>query len=220
MNRGGPRRSSRRRQLRALREYTWPGNVRELENVVQSLVVIAEGETVDVSDLPSLMRYSALRGGGSSAPWPRWRSSTSAPSSRASAATDRRRRASWGSTATRSANGFGPGFPRRARLGKISPPGRNATDSWFPISSLQASPTARSRPRNTPPAQAIGPFSASGANRLHSGKIEGRTVSAAGIGLAEEGGTRWSESPHFDNRSGAPHGVPPPCPAWRCGQCS
>ncbi len=51
--------------LRALREYTWPGNVRELENVIQSLVVMAEGETVDVSDLPSLMRYSALRGGGS-----------------------------------------------------------------------------------------------------------------------------------------------------------
>jgi transcriptional regulator with PAS, ATPase and Fis domain len=51
--------------LRALREYTWPGNVRELENVIQSLVVMAEGDTLDVSDLPSLMRYSVLRGGGS-----------------------------------------------------------------------------------------------------------------------------------------------------------
>jgi DNA-binding NtrC family response regulator len=52
--------------LRALAEYSWPGNVRELENVVQSAVVMTEGDTIDVTDLPSLLRFQAPReaGGG------------------------------------------------------------------------------------------------------------------------------------------------------------
>ncbi len=50
--------------LRVLRNYHWPGNVRELENVIQRLVVMAEENTVDVPDLPSLMRFSALRDTG------------------------------------------------------------------------------------------------------------------------------------------------------------
>lgn len=41
--------------------YHWPGNVRELENVVHRLVVMTEGTRIDVPDLPSLMRFSALR---------------------------------------------------------------------------------------------------------------------------------------------------------------
>jgi len=45
----------------ALRTYPWPGNVRELENVVQRLVLMAEGELIDAPDLPALMRYSAAR---------------------------------------------------------------------------------------------------------------------------------------------------------------
>ncbi len=48
----------------ALRGYHWPGNVRELENVIHRLVVMNEGDLVDVPDLPSLMRFSALRGSG------------------------------------------------------------------------------------------------------------------------------------------------------------
>jgi DNA-binding NtrC family response regulator len=48
--------------LQVLRNYHWPGNVRELENVIQRLVVMAEGEVIEVPDLPSLMRFSALRG--------------------------------------------------------------------------------------------------------------------------------------------------------------
>jgi len=52
------------RALRALREYNWPGNVRELENVVQRLVVMSEGKEIEVFDLPSLMRFSALRDSG------------------------------------------------------------------------------------------------------------------------------------------------------------
>lgn len=47
--------------LRVLQNYYWPGNVRELENVVQRLIVMNEEETIEVSDLPSLMRFSALR---------------------------------------------------------------------------------------------------------------------------------------------------------------
>ena len=50
--------------LEVIRNYYWPGNVRELENVVQRLVVMNEGAFIEVSDLPSLMRFSALRGMG------------------------------------------------------------------------------------------------------------------------------------------------------------
>jgi DNA-binding NtrC family response regulator len=52
------------RALEILRHYHWPGNVRELENVVQRLVVMAESETVETADLPSLMRFSALQVSG------------------------------------------------------------------------------------------------------------------------------------------------------------
>jgi DNA-binding NtrC family response regulator len=42
--------------LRALEEYGWPGNVRELENAVQRAVVLSEGPTVDVWQLPAAIR--------------------------------------------------------------------------------------------------------------------------------------------------------------------
>jgi two-component system response regulator HydG len=48
------------RALRVLRDYQWPGNVRELENVIQRLVIMGECELIEVPDLPSLMRFSAL----------------------------------------------------------------------------------------------------------------------------------------------------------------
>ena len=47
--------------LDVLRNYHWPGNVRELENVLQRLVTMNDGETIDIPDLPELMRFSALR---------------------------------------------------------------------------------------------------------------------------------------------------------------
>lgn len=47
--------------LHVLRSYHWPGNVRELENVIQRLVVMTEGDFIEVPDLPSLMRFSALQ---------------------------------------------------------------------------------------------------------------------------------------------------------------
>jgi two-component system response regulator HydG len=50
--------------LEVLKNYYWPGNVRELQNVIQRLIVMAEGSAIGVPDLPSLMRFSALQGSG------------------------------------------------------------------------------------------------------------------------------------------------------------
>jgi DNA-binding NtrC family response regulator len=38
--------------MAALRQYHWPGNVRELENLMERLVILTEGETIDLIDLP------------------------------------------------------------------------------------------------------------------------------------------------------------------------
>ena len=38
--------------LRALVAYDWPGNIRELENLCERLQVLAESESIEVSDLP------------------------------------------------------------------------------------------------------------------------------------------------------------------------
>ncbi len=37
----------------ALERYRWPGNVRELKNVLESLVVFHQGETIELADLPA-----------------------------------------------------------------------------------------------------------------------------------------------------------------------
>jgi two-component system response regulator HydG len=50
--------------LEVLNNYDWPGNVRELENVIQRLVVMTDGESIDVPDLPSLMRFTVPTEGG------------------------------------------------------------------------------------------------------------------------------------------------------------
>lgn len=42
--------------LRALTRYSWPGNVRELEKVLKTACILAEGEVVQVSDLPEEVR--------------------------------------------------------------------------------------------------------------------------------------------------------------------
>jgi len=52
------------RALQSLCSYNWPGNVRELENVIQRLVVMTDGDIIDVPDLPELCRFSALRKAG------------------------------------------------------------------------------------------------------------------------------------------------------------
>ncbi|NLG44039.1 MAG: sigma-54-dependent Fis family transcriptional regulator [Phycisphaerae bacterium] len=45
--------------LDVLRGYHWPGNVRELQNLIQRLAVMSDRERVSLSQLPSLMRFSA-----------------------------------------------------------------------------------------------------------------------------------------------------------------
>ena len=47
--------------LNALRNYSWPGNVRELENLIQQLIVMTEDDVLDITELPSLMRFSASK---------------------------------------------------------------------------------------------------------------------------------------------------------------
>ena len=44
-----------REVLDFLRTYSWPGNVRELQNLVERLVIMADGELVTLADLPPFM---------------------------------------------------------------------------------------------------------------------------------------------------------------------
>lgn len=50
--------------VEAMENYAWPGNARELENVIQRLVVMSDEQIIEVPDLPSLARFSALRTSG------------------------------------------------------------------------------------------------------------------------------------------------------------
>lgn len=43
--------------LQILTDYHWPGNVRELENLIQRLVIITEGDSITVADLPAPMKF-------------------------------------------------------------------------------------------------------------------------------------------------------------------
>ncbi|SEA57661.1 two component, sigma54 specific, transcriptional regulator, Fis family [Desulfuromusa kysingii] len=38
--------------LKALANYDWPGNVRELKNLIERLVIMTPGKTIDIADLP------------------------------------------------------------------------------------------------------------------------------------------------------------------------
>ena len=58
---GKPQPRFSERALHAFMNYDWPGNVRELENIVHRAVVMTDGDLIDVTDLPSLMRFSATR---------------------------------------------------------------------------------------------------------------------------------------------------------------
>jgi two-component system response regulator HydG len=45
--------------MRLLLDYPWPGNVRELENSIEHTAVLAKRSTVEISDLPSIIRDAA-----------------------------------------------------------------------------------------------------------------------------------------------------------------
>ncbi len=43
---------------RVLQRYYWPGNVRELENVIERAIVMAEGRTIELEDLPPSLQQA------------------------------------------------------------------------------------------------------------------------------------------------------------------
>jgi two-component system, NtrC family, nitrogen regulation response regulator NtrX len=48
--------------LDALQRYRWKGNIRELRNTVERMIIMTGGDTIDVSDLPDVVRSPALTG--------------------------------------------------------------------------------------------------------------------------------------------------------------
>jgi two-component system response regulator HydG len=50
--------------IKGLMNYHWPGNVRELENAVQRVVIMTDGNLIDVPDLPPPMRFAVTREAG------------------------------------------------------------------------------------------------------------------------------------------------------------
>jgi two-component system nitrogen regulation response regulator NtrX len=57
--------------LDALQRHRWKGNIRELRNTVERLLIMSAGDTIDVGDLPDLLRSAggaAVKAGGDSEP--------------------------------------------------------------------------------------------------------------------------------------------------------
>ena len=54
--------------MRALMSYGWPGNIRQLRNVVRTMVVMCENDTLDLRDLPpEIARIKQLQAPASAA---------------------------------------------------------------------------------------------------------------------------------------------------------
>jgi len=77
------------RALRAMGEYRWPGNVRELRNAVHRGFILAEGDVIDVENLPigaaSIAPESPSVEAADSAAAPRQEAPSAAPSTPAAA---------------------------------------------------------------------------------------------------------------------------------------
>jgi two-component system nitrogen regulation response regulator NtrX len=52
--------------LEALQRYRWKGNIRELRNTVERLIIMTAGDTIDVGDLPGVVRTPGAAGGSAS----------------------------------------------------------------------------------------------------------------------------------------------------------
>jgi DNA-binding NtrC family response regulator len=59
-----------REVLSSIQSYDWPGNVRELENLMQYLVAVSDGDTVDAESLPEKMRNAEACIGHDDSPVP------------------------------------------------------------------------------------------------------------------------------------------------------
>jgi len=46
--------------MKKIREYHWPGNVRELKNLIERMVIMAEGKTIDLDQLPTEISQPAF----------------------------------------------------------------------------------------------------------------------------------------------------------------
>jgi transcriptional regulator with GAF, ATPase, and Fis domain len=55
--------------LAILKGYHWPGNIRELENVIERAIVVVEGSTVTVGDLPAELARSINEQNGAAEDW-------------------------------------------------------------------------------------------------------------------------------------------------------
>lgn len=48
--------------IQTFMSYAWPGNIRELENLIQRLIIMTDRKKIEIPDLPSVMRFSAMPG--------------------------------------------------------------------------------------------------------------------------------------------------------------
>ena len=56
--------------LAALKAYEWPGNIRALENAIERAVLLSDGPTIELGDLPPRVRHAAQSPAGAAQPLP------------------------------------------------------------------------------------------------------------------------------------------------------